>query len=141
LLSIRPPPTQGPIFPLGSQYRVIAVSTSFVLHLHLKIKSLFRLKHRFLSSVSRKNNEFQTRTSRKKITPKCPDTSAPVSSGHFGNGTEVFRYRSVLGPKCPVTERNLHVSQLNSTQRASMDAGDKTPQCPHLSSHYFISIL
>jgi len=31
--------------------------------------------------------------------------------------------------------------QLNSTQRASMDAGDKTPQCPHLSSHYFISIL
>jgi len=20
-----------------------------------------------------------------------------------------------------------------------MDAGDKTPQCPHLSSHYFIS--
>jgi len=32
-------------------------------------------------------------------------------------------------------------TQLNSTQRASMDAGDKTPQCPHLSSHYFISIL
>jgi len=31
--------------------------------------------------------------------------------------------------------------QLNSTQRASMDAGDKTPQCPHLSSHYFIYIL
>ena len=31
--------------------------------------------------------------------------------------------------------------QLNSTERASMDAGDKTPQCPHLSSHYFISIL
>jgi len=24
---------------------------------------------------------------------------------------------------------------LPSTQRASMDAGDKTPQCPHLSSH------
>jgi len=34
-------------------------------------------------------------------------------------------------------------TQLNSTQRAkiraSMDAGVKTPQCPHLSSHYFIS--
>ena len=30
---------------------------------------------------------------------------------------------------------------LNSTQRGSMDAGVKTPQCPHLSSHYFISIL
>jgi len=30
---------------------------------------------------------------------------------------------------------------LNSTQRASMDAGVKTPQCPYLSSHYFISIL
>ena len=25
-------------------------------------------------------------------------------------------------------------TQLNSTQRASMDAGDKIPQCPHLSS-------
>jgi len=32
-------------------------------------------------------------------------------------------------------------SQLNSTQRASMDAGVKTPQCPHLSGHYCISIL
>jgi len=32
-------------------------------------------------------------------------------------------------------------TQLNSTQRASMDAGVKTPQCPHLSRHYFISIL
>jgi len=32
-------------------------------------------------------------------------------------------------------------TQLNSTQRASMDAGVKTPQCPHLSSHYCISIL
>jgi len=37
------------------------------LYLHLKIKSLFRLKHRFLSSVSRKNDEFQPRTSRKKL--------------------------------------------------------------------------
>ena len=36
---------------------------------------------------------------------------------------------------------NIHkITQLNSTQRASMDAGVKTPQCPHLSSHYFISI-
>jgi len=34
-----------------------------------------------------------------------------------------------------------HTTQLNSTQRASMDAGVKTPQCPHLSRHYFISIL
>jgi len=33
------------------------------------------------------------------------------------------------------------LTQLNSTQRASMDAGVKTPQCPHLSRHYFISIL
>ena len=36
------------------------------------------------------------------------------------------------------------LTQLNSTQRASMDAGVKTPQCPHgphLSSHYCISIL
>jgi len=30
-------------------------------------------------------------------------------------------------------------SQLNSTQRASMDAGVKTPQCPHLSVHFCIS--
>jgi len=36
---------------------------------------------------------------------------------------------------------NVRTSQLNSTQRASMDAGVKTPQCPHLSRHYFISIL
>ena len=35
----------------------------------------------------------------------------------------------------------LYETQLNSTQRASMDAGVKTPQCPHLSRHYFISIL
>ena len=35
----------------------------------------------------------------------------------------------------------LDCTQLNSTQRASMDAGVKTPQCPHLSRHYFISIL
>ena len=28
---------------------------------------------------------------------------------------------------------------LNWTQRASMDAGVKTPQCPHLSSHFCIS--
>jgi len=27
----------------------------------------------------------------------------------------------------------------NSTQRASMDAGVKTPRCPHLSSHFCIS--
>jgi len=27
------------------------------------------------------------------------------------------------------------LTQLNSSQRASMDAGDKTPQCPHLSSY------
>ena len=32
-------------------------------------------------------------------------------------------------------------TQLNSTQRASVDADVKTPQCPHLSSHYCISIL
>ena len=30
-------------------------------------------------------------------------TSAEVSSGHFGTRAEVFWYRSVLGPKCPVT--------------------------------------
>jgi len=36
---------------------------------------------------------------------------------------------------------NLLMILLNSTQRASMDAGVKTPQCPHLSSHYFISII
>jgi len=30
-------------------------------------------------------------------------------------------------------------TQLNSTQRASMDAGVKTPQCPHLSIHFCIS--
>jgi len=30
-------------------------------------------------------------------------------------------------------------TQFNSTQRASMDAGVKTPQCPHLSSHFCIS--
>jgi len=30
---------------------------------------------------------------------------------------------------------------LNSTQRASIDAGVKTPQCSHLSSKYCISIL
>ena len=28
--------------------------------------------------------------------------------------------------------------KLNSTQPASMDAGVKTPQCPHLSSHFCI---
>ena len=28
---------------------------------------------------------------------------AEVSSGHFGTGAEVSWYRSVLGPKCPVT--------------------------------------
>jgi len=28
--------------------------------------------------------------------------------------------------------------ELNSTQPASMDAGVKTPQCPHLSSHFCI---
>jgi len=31
-------------------------------------------------------------------------TSAEVSSGHFVTGAEVSWYRSVLGPKCPVTE-------------------------------------
>ena len=31
-------------------------------------------------------------------------TSAEVSSGHFGTRAEVFWYRSVLGPKCPVTD-------------------------------------
>jgi len=30
-------------------------------------------------------------------------TGAEVSSGHFGTGAEVSWYRSVLGPKCPVT--------------------------------------
>ena len=39
------------------------------------------------------------------------------------------------------TTRERILNSLNSTQRASMDAGVKTPQCPHLSSHYFISIL
>ena len=34
-----------------------------------------------------------------------------------------------------------HLDQLNSSQRASMDAGVKTPKCPHLSRHYLISIL
>ena len=29
--------------------------------------------------------------------------------------------------------------KFKSTQRASMDAGVKTPQCPHLSSHFCIS--
>jgi len=37
--------------------------------------------------------------------------------------------------------RSVHYAVLavNSTQRASMDAGVKTPQCPHLSSHFCIS--
>ena len=38
--------------------------------------------------------------------PKCLGaevTCAEVSSGHFGTGAEVSWYRSVLGPKCPVT--------------------------------------
>ena len=30
--------------------------------------------------------------------PKCL-----LESGHFGTGAEVSWYRSVLGPKCPVT--------------------------------------
>jgi len=30
-------------------------------------------------------------------------------------------------------------TQVYSTQRASMDAGVKTPQCPHLSTHFCIS--
>jgi len=30
-------------------------------------------------------------------------TSTEVSSGHLGTGAEVSWYRSVLGPKCPVT--------------------------------------
>ena len=32
-------------------------------------------------------------------------TGAEVSSGHFGTGAEVSWYRSVLGPKCPVTAK------------------------------------
>ena len=31
------------------------------------------------------------------------------------------------------------ITVYNSTQRASMDAGVKTPQCPHLSIHFCIS--
>jgi len=45
------------------------------------------------------------------LVPKCLraelsghfGTSAEVSSGHFGTGAEVSWYRSVLGPKCPVS--------------------------------------
>jgi len=31
-------------------------------------------------------------------------TPAEMSSGHFGTRAEVSWYRSVLGPKCPVTD-------------------------------------
>ena len=34
-------------------------------------------------------------------------TVAEVSSGHFGTSAEVSWYRSVLGPKCPVTTLTL----------------------------------
>jgi len=52
--------------------------------------------------------------------------------------------RGVNGPgseKTPYLREQHNLIQLNSTQRASMDAGVKTPHCPHLSSHYCISIL
>jgi len=53
---------------------------------------------------------------------------------------EVFKmyrgYSSVTLNELFVIDTN---SKLNSTQRASMDAGVKTSQCPHLSSHFCIS--
>ena len=45
------------------------------------------------------------------------------------NGVHNYENRVISGMK------------LNSTQPASMDAGVKTPQCPHPSNHYCISIL
>ena len=47
---------------------------------------------------------------RSAVVPKCPRSSDEMSwaelSGHFGTGAEVSWYRSVLGPKCPVTTRS-----------------------------------
>jgi len=50
-----------------------------------------------------------------------------------------FKLRGRVSPKFSAPPSGKTI--LNSTQRASMDAGVKTPHCPHLSSHYCISIL
>ena len=68
----------------------------------------------------------------------CQSTRHMTNSSH-GRFVTVISSHSQLVTCHLVTVQQW--TQLNLTQRASMDAGVKTPQCPHLSSQYGISIL